>query len=128
VSKVLAATCDAAGKVTVDGVLVPGAIVTSEGHATSSGILIIDEGNAWYIPSSASDVKASIEKTIDALTNIASVLNTIATTLTAIGAGMTGPTTAPPPTLPVNVTAIGTTVTSLNAIKTELLTLKGALI
>ena len=126
-TKMLDATCDATGKVTAGGAIVPEAQVLSEGKQQSSGILLIDEDKPRYIPSSATDVKSTIEKTITLIEDIASALTTIATSLTSIGAGMTGPTTAPPPTLATDVATITTKVTALNATKAQLNTLKGAL-
>lgn len=126
-SKVLAATCSAAGVVTSDGVVVPGAEILSEGAQASSGVLILDKGLKTYLTSSAADVKSTLEKVSTSLDDLASVLNTIATALTSIGAGMTGPTTAPPPTLPTDVAEIASKATALAALKTQVDTLKGAL-
>ena len=126
-SKVLAATCSAAGVVTSDGVVVPEAEVLSEGAQASSGVLILDKGLKTYLTSSAADVKSTLENVSTSLDDLASVLNTIATALTSIGAGMTGPTTAPPPTLPTDVAEIASKATALAALKTQVDTLKGAL-
>ena len=127
-SKVLEATADASGVVTADGVPVPAADLISEGKQASSGILIIDGLKAWYIPSSATDIKTTIENLIDVIDATAAAITKIGTTFTAVGAGMTGPTTSPPPTLAADVLELTGKVTELNAIKTELNTLKGALI
>lgn len=126
-SKVLAATCSAAGVVTADGVVVPEAEVLSEGAQASSGVLILDKGLKTYVASSASDVKSTLEKVSTALDDISTVLTTIATALTSIGAGMTGPTTAPPPTLPTDVSEIASKASAIAALKIEVDTLKGAL-
>lgn len=123
-SKVLDATCDANGKVKVGSVEVPTAIVLSEGKQASSGLLILEELNARYLTSSATDVKITIEKINTALTDLAAALTEISSALTAIGAGMTGPTTAPPPTLPTSVVTITTKVTAINATKSQLENLK----
>lgn len=112
-SKILPATCSASGKVTCEGVEVPEAVVLSLGKQASSGLLLLDRDKAWYFPSSATDIETTLGKVSSALEKIASIL-------TSIGGGMTGPTTAPPPTLAVDVAA-------LNAIKGEIDTLKGAL-
>lgn len=112
-SKILAATCDATGKVTADGVIVPGAIVLSLGKQASSGLLLLDADKAWYFPSSATDIETTLGQ-------VSTALEKIANTLTSIGAGMTGPTTAPPPTLATDVAAI-------MQIKAALDQLKGAL-
>lgn len=112
-SKVLAATCNAIGLVSVGSVQVPAAEVLSEGKQASAGLLFIDGDKAWFIPSSATDIKSTIDK-------VAAALAEIATTLTAIGAGMTGPTTAPPVTLPTAVANIQAKVLELNALKEAL--------
>lgn len=126
-SKVLEATADASGKVTAGGIVVQEAVVQSEGKQVSSGLLILDGEKAYYIPSSATDIKTTIEKLISVIDNAAQALTKAASTFTAIGAGMTGPTTAPPPTLATDVADIAAKVTALNAVKSELNTLKGAL-
>jgi hypothetical protein len=112
-SKILDATCSAAGTVSSEGVTVPAAEVLSEGNQSSSGLLFIEGEKARYLPSSATDIKTTIEKVCSALTEIAN-------TLTAIGTGMTGATTAPPGTLATSVAAINTKVTELNTLKAAL--------
>lgn len=126
-SKALQATCNALGVVTAEGVPVPAAQVLSEGKQASVGLLIIDGTNAWYIPSSATDIATHIDKTISTIEKVAEAITQLGTTLTSIGAGMTGATTSPPPTLPADVITLNTKVTELNLIKTQLTTLKGAL-
>jgi hypothetical protein len=108
-AKALPATC-LSSVVTAMGFAVTPVTILSEGKGQSSGVLIMDGEQAFYIASNAGDLKTTLEK-------VASALTEIATTLTAIGAGMTGPTTAPPPTLPTSVTAINAVVTQLNALK-----------
>lgn len=112
-SKLLSATADANGKVTADGVEVPGAIVLSLGKQASSGLLLLDADKAWYFPSSATDIESTIGQ-------LSLIVEKVANILTSIGGGMTGPTTAPPPTLPTDVAA-------LMQIKAQLDQLKGAL-
>jgi hypothetical protein len=112
-SKILDATCNAAGLVSAEGVTVPAAEVLSEGKQASAGLLFLDGEKARYLPSSATDIKTTLEK-------MASALTTIATALTSIGAGMTGPTTAPPPTLAADVASIASVVTQINVLKEAL--------
>lgn len=112
-SKVLQATCDAQGVVKVAGTTVPNALVLSEGKQASQGALFLNGEEKSYLPSSASDIKTVIEK-------LSSSLEKIANILTSIGAGMTGATTAPPPTLVTDVAEV-------TAIKAELDALKDAL-
>jgi len=109
-SKILSATATATGKVFVDGVEVVGALILSEGKQASSGVAVLDGENVWFLTSSATDIKATIEKAAEAITKIANLF-------TAMGAGMTGPTTAPPPTLATDVLAIQQVVTELNQLK-----------
>lgn len=109
-SRILEATANAAGVVTALGVPVDGAVILSEGKQASSGVLIVDGDKCWYVASSATDIKTTIEKCADAITKIANLF-------TSMGAGMTGPTTAPPPTLATDVAAINAVVTELNALK-----------
>lgn len=111
-SKVLSASCSQ-GKVTAEGIVVTTAEILSEGVGSSEGVLILEEDKQTYVAKTSPDLKTTIEKTVAALNKVASIL-------TAIGAGMTGPTTAPPPTL-------ATDVTELIATATELETLKGML-
>lgn len=109
-SKILDATCDAQGKVTADGVEVIGAIVLSEGKQASSGTAVMDGDKVWYLTSSATDVKATLEKMAAAITKIANMF-------TAVGSGMTGPTTAPPGSLPTDVVELNQMVTEINQLK-----------
>lgn len=126
-SKILEATCDAEGVVKVGEIEVPDVIVLSAGTQESTGLLFLDGEKKVYLPSSASDIASTIQAAIDTITEVAAAVTKIGTTLTAIGAGMTGPTTAPPPTLAVDVAELNTKVTALNAIKSDLDELKGAL-
>ena len=127
-SKILSATADATGKVTAEGQLVPAAVVLSQGKQASSGLLIIEGDKAWYLVGmSVTDLVTTIEKSIKILDDLGPALTQITTILTSIGAGMTGPTTAPPPTLAADVLQVTAKVTALNATKSELTTLKGAL-
>lgn len=82
-SKLLEATCSPAGIVTADGVPVEGAVILSQGKAQSSGILLIDGEKLWYLTSSASDLKTTIEK-------VASALNQAATGLNSAGGALNG--------------------------------------
>lgn len=126
-SKIFAATCDANGKVKVEGFEVDVAVVLSEGKAASSGVALFQDDKCFYIPSSATDVKATIDQLVLLIEKLATTLGNIATTYGSIAGAMTGPTTAPWPTLATDVTAMNTKVTELNQIKSDLNTLKGAL-
>ncbi len=126
-SKILDASCDASGKVTVEGQVISPVTILSLGKQASTGVLIIEEDKLFYVASSATDIKTTIDKLSSIADDIANALSTIATTLTSIGAGMTGSSTAPPPTLGANVTTINSKSTDIAQIKTDLDTLKVAL-
>lgn len=113
-SKILQATSDATGKVTVDGKIVAGAVVLSEGKQASSGVGLLDQDKFWYMTSSATDIVTTIDKLINVLTQLTTVLTAIDSKPTG-GAGSA--------VTPVAVSAVA----NLNVIKTELTTLKGAL-
>ncbi len=110
-ARIIAATC-VSGQVTVEGFPIE-ATILSQGVASSEGIVILQGATAFYVASNALDLKDVIEKT-------AELVNLCATLFTAIGAGMTGPTTAPPPTLAADVLNIQTKATVLDAIKDTL--------
>jgi hypothetical protein len=125
-SKTLEATCTA-GVVLVGGLPVPGATVFSEGIAESEGVVLLDEDKAFYLPKTTPDLKTTLDNLVNVLSQLETAINTIGDTFTAVGAGMVGSSTAPPPTLPASVTSIKATATAIDAIKTTLTTLKGAL-
>lgn len=122
-SKMLDASC-VAGVVTSEGVPVPTATILSEGVGPSSGVLLLDEDKARYIAKISPDLKATIEKLIDALTETASALNSTVSAFLSIASGMTGSTTAPPPTLAADLLPITTSASSITATKVLLETLK----
>lgn len=99
-----------AGQVTVNGLTVPGAKIISLGKGESSGCLLIFGDKAFYLTSNATDLESTITKLTESI-------NKIATILTSIGAGMTGPTTAPPGTLATDVLELTMIATELNQLK-----------
>jgi hypothetical protein len=111
-SKILEASC-VGGVVTADGVPVPAADILSEGVGASEGVLMLEGEQAKYLPSSAGDIKTAIEKTVSAIQTVAQIL-------TAIGASMTGPTTAPPPSLAADLGDLAATLTELTTLKETL--------
>lgn len=113
-SKVLEASCDASGVVTCEGFTIEDVVILSEGKQASTGVLIVDGLNSYYITSNASDLITTLDKISLSLTQIASAL-------TAIDAKPTGGTgSAPSP-------VAGSNVTQINTIKSEVDALKGAL-
>ncbi len=107
-SRILPATCQGS-VVTVAGIAIDGVIILSEGVEASEGILIIQESATYYVASSALDIKEVIEQITDIIVDIT-------TLFTSIGAGMTGPTTAPPGSLAADVLAINTKSETLAAL------------
>ena len=75
----------------IEGQIVDGMILT-QGVGESEGVAFIDGEKVVYITSNSDDIKETLTKLNTAILKIGEIL-------TAIGAGMTGPTTAPPPTL-----------------------------
>ncbi len=125
-SKALKASVEG-GKVKVGALSIAAAEIFSEALGPSEGIVFLDEGKAYYFPKSSGDLKSTLTQLITALEKTADAITKASTTFTSIGAGMTGPTTTPPPTLAVDVAALVTYATAITAAKTELETLKGAL-
>lgn len=111
-TRIFDATC-VAGVVKVEGIEIPDVEIITQGTKSSTGILILNGNEKKYVTANTTDI-------VDFLDEVAGVLNTIATTLTAIGSGMTGPTTAPPGTLATSVTQIQTVATALDAMKENL--------
>ena len=111
-SKILEASC-VSGVVTCENLPVTTAEVISEGVGESEGILLMQEDKQYYVTSNATDIKQVIENLNQLTTKIVAIF-------TSIAAGMTGPTTAPPPTL-------ATDLAILNQINVELTTLKSML-
>ncbi len=122
-SKALEATC-VAGVVTSEAVPVPGAVIMGEGVGSSSGVLILDEEKKLYFPKTSPDLDATLAQIITALGKTTDAINKVAAIATSIGAGMTGPTTAPPPTLAVDVAALTALGVEVTAAKVQLETLK----
>ena len=83
------ATCTG-GIVTCEGKPVQSAIILSEGLGNSSGVLIMQEGKQYYIAKTTPDVK-------EIITHLNDLIPKLITAFTSIASGMTGPTTAPPP-------------------------------
>ncbi len=110
-SKILEASCEN-GAVTVEGLVIE-ATILSAGVEASTGVVIIQNGNAFYIASTYQDLVSIIEKTAEMITDISNIL-------TAIGAGMTGATTAPPPSLAADVSELQGKATTLDQVKGNL--------
>jgi len=83
-ARVLSATC-VNGVVTSDGVQIPSGVqILSEGVASSSGYLIIDQDRLYYVSKTSPDLK-------DVITQLNSIVQQIQTIFTAIDAVTTTP-------------------------------------
>lgn len=111
-SKILEASC-VANVVTCEELPITTAEILSEGVGESEGVLLMQGDKQYYIAKTSPDLKATIDSLNDLITKIIVVF-------TSIGAGMTGPTTAPPPTL-------ATDLADLTQINVELTALKSML-
>jgi hypothetical protein len=115
-SKVLRATC-ADGKVTALGTEVPAARILSEGIAASEGVLVLDEERADYIAKTSVDLKVTLEKIVDALSQISAALNTLNGAGFLIGASSAVPWSG---SVATQITAIGTAKSALETLKDNL--------
>lgn len=106
-SKVLLAQCDAQGRLTVEGLQVQG-LVLSEGKKPSDGLLVLDKGAVYYLPSNATDIK-------DLIASLVAIVDQIS----AIATGLDGATNAPG--------AQAGSIAVLQNMKTQLDTMKGTL-
>ncbi len=107
--------------------ILPGAIILSGGVGPSIGFVVIDGINAYYVANISISLKLVLDQLVLAFNQANTALTQIATTLTSIAAGMTGPTTAPPPTIVADVLAINTAAVALAAANTVIGTLKEVL-
>jgi hypothetical protein len=106
------ASCEGS-QVKVQGVTVEDVQILSKGLGESQGLLFVSGESTYYFGSSFQDVSDTIDKVKEAIDKIATILS-------SIGSGMTGATTAPPPTL-------ATDLAELTLLSGELAALKGEL-
>lgn len=111
-SRIFEATCEA-NVVKIGGKPVDNTVVLSEGVAASTGVGLMQGDEMHYIAKTSGDLKTVIGKVSD-------LIQLLSDTLTAIGTGMTGPTTAPPGSLPTSITQLATMKTALNTLKDNL--------
>ncbi len=83
-SKIIEATCDAAGLITAQGVIVEDTTILTAGTKASSGILIIDEDKKTYIASSATDI-------VDLITALVAIIEKITLIATGVDAASNSP-------------------------------------
>lgn len=147
-SKLLPASC-VSGTVTIDALpaqtpplpalpvpaspalVIPLATIVGQGVGASTGFVLIDGENVYYIPNISGDLKTLLERTIDTLTQVktgldkvASALTTLDTTgfLIAADAGVPSP-----PVAASDISAITAAATQIDSIKAQMNTLNGAL-
>jgi hypothetical protein len=89
---------------------VAAAEILSKGVGPSTGVVIIDGDKAYYFTSNASDLEST-------LTTLIATIQKLVLTFTAFAGSMTGPTTAPPPTLAVDLAELTAKAAELTAIK-----------
>lgn len=92
-SRILAATC-VTKIVTAEGFPVPLATILSEGNGPSTGILIMQDGKAYYVTSNALDIKLSLTKLTTALNNVVAALTKLNTVPIPCAGAVTGSTYA----------------------------------
>lgn len=111
-SKILSASCEN-NEVTIEGQKVSPATILSQGKAASQGAALLEEDKVVYITSNATDLAQTIQKACEMIQDIALMF-------TSIASGMTGPTTAPPGSLPVDVANLQAKANQLLALKDNL--------
>jgi hypothetical protein len=118
--KMLPATC-VGNVVTVEGMPVTSATILSNGVASSSGMVLIEEDKTYYIPLFATDIATVIQKLIDTITQLNNAITAIQVlTVTCAAPGS-------PSTIPVNVASFVTIGSSLTTLSGTLTTLKASL-
>jgi N-methylhydantoinase B/oxoprolinase/acetone carboxylase alpha subunit len=72
--RILDATCDSSGKVSIEGHLVNNAVILSEGKKTSTGVALLDHDKVTYVTSNATDIKALITAVESMMTSVIAIL------------------------------------------------------
>lgn len=120
----LSATCQG-GQVKVDGVIVPEAVILSQGVGPSSGTLFIDGERAFYVAKTSPDLDKALEKAIDALAAASDGISAVGGSLGTI-AGATGDLGAIAAAASASSQA-SAAASSIDTAKAALVTLKGML-
>lgn len=111
-ARVLDATC-ASGAVSVGGVVVAGVTILSEGVASSTGYLILDQDRKYYVAKTHGDVKTLIDSVTDLLQDMSDLVQLVTT-------GLTGSTSAVPPTFVATKAQLDAAIATLKATKDSL--------
>ncbi len=109
---------------------VPLATILGQGVGLSTGIVIFDGPNAFYIPNISGDLKATLTNLISTLTQVKTALDKVGSALTSIDTRpylATGDGVPGSPTAAADITSIAAAATAIDVIKTTLNTLNGAL-
>lgn len=128
-TKILDASC-VGGVVVAGDPPLPLAVDTilSEGVAASDGIAIIDGLKSRYITNVSADLKTTLQQVVAALTQTKTALDKIGSALSLIDAKPTGGTaSAVTPVAATDILALAAAATAVDAAKTALNTLTGAL-
>jgi len=125
-SKALPAECSN-GIVTVGGLPIPNTTILSKGIGSTNGLAVLDEETKTYIPDTTPDLETTLTNLSSSLDTLNTTIQKIANMFTAVAAAMTGPTTAPPPTLPADVVLLTTYAAQISATKTQVDQLKETL-
>ena len=97
--------------------------ILSEGAGSSEGILLLQGGDAYYVPSTADDLKSTLDQLSTALGQVTTALGQITAALTTLDGKPLG-TLSPAPAVAGNVAAITSASTAITAAKTEIDELK----
>lgn len=111
-TKAVTATCQD-NKVKVGDLEITGVTILSQGKKSSTGILFLEGEQLYYVASNATDLHDVIQQTT-------AIVDKLKLIIQAIGAGMTGPTTAPPATLATDLADIASKSSTLSALKDNL--------
>jgi hypothetical protein len=117
--------------VEVAGTPVLNVTILSEGKENSEGAVVLDEYEAFYFAKTKPDLVQTLEKIIDALSQVSAALNKCASALTSLDtAGFLIAADAGVPGTPVatsDISEISSAQANIDTIKSDLTTLKGAL-
>ncbi len=111
-SRIFDAEC-LANIVKIEGKPVTPATVLSQGVKSSTGVALMQGDKIHYVTSNATDIK-------DLISQLTDLIQLVSDTFAAIGTGMTGPTTAPPASLPTSITQLALVKTTLTTMKDNL--------
>ncbi len=89
-SKILPATCDASGKVTIEGQVVASTVL-GQGKKASTGAALLEEGSSTYVPDTSSDLHDTIASVNDLVQKLQDVFTQAVLAMQALDAVTTTP-------------------------------------